>query len=310
MALYNTGKVRETMAAYKAGLAIAAPLAEANPDVVENLQLLARLQNEIGIRLLVGGETDAALPAFQAARQIRQKVADEHPGNAEFRQDLAVTLGGIGFVMRDSGRLPEALAAQESARAILRSLADAYPGVTEFRFNLANSLIEIGDHARALGRAAQSQAAYEQGVAILEVLLDADPKFTQAGIAWLQGLRGLGAIQLDAGRAGDAVSTLRRLVAFGEGNPSTYAETLNYLAECHALLGKAAGVPGSGLPPGEGQLELGRAMEMLRQAVAAGYRDVAWMQRDPDLDPLRPRADFQLFLLDLAFPANPFASAR
>jgi hypothetical protein len=30
------------------------------------------------------------------------------------------------------------------------------------------------------------------------------------------------------------------------------------------------------------------------------------MRRDPDLDPLRPRADFQVFLLDLAFPADPF----
>jgi serine/threonine-protein kinase len=306
MARYNTGKAREAMAAYEAGLAIATPLAEANPDLVEYLQLLARLHNEIGILRFEGGKTGAALAAFEAARRIRQKVADEHPGNAEYRQDLAVTLGGIGFVMRDSGRLPDALAAQEASVAVLRSLAEAYPGVTEFRFNLANSLIEIGDHSRALGRAAQSQTSYEQGVAILEGLLDANLKFTQARIVWLQALRGLGAIQLDAGRPGDAVSTFRRVVAFGEGNPFSDPETLNYLAECHALLGRAAGVPDSGLPPGEGPVELRRAMEMLHRAVAAGYRDVAWMRRDPDLDPLRSRADFQVLLLDLAFPADPF----
>jgi tetratricopeptide (TPR) repeat protein len=243
---------------------------------------------------------------LEEARRIRQKIADEHPGNAEYRHDLAVTFGSISFVMRDSGRLPEALAAQEASLAILRSLAEVYPGALEFRCNVANSLIEIGDHARALGRPAQSRTSYEQGVAILEGLLDAVPEFTKARIIWLQGLRGLGAIQLDAGRVTDAVSTLRRVVAFGEGNPASYGETLNYLAECHALLGRAAGVPGSSLPPGEGPVELERAMEMLRRAVAAGYRDVAWMRRDPDLDPLRPRADFQMFLLDLAFPADPF----
>jgi hypothetical protein len=82
---------------------------------------------------------------------------------------------------------------------------------------------------------------------------------------------------------------------------------LNYLAECHALLGRAAGVPGSGLPPGEGPVELGRAMEMLRRAVAAGYRDLAWMRRDPDLEPLRELPDFQFLMLDLAFPTQPFA---
>jgi serine/threonine-protein kinase len=306
MALLNTGKAREAMAAYEAGLAFATPLAEVNPDLVENLELLARFHSEIGLFLCLGGETHAALPALEKARRIRQKIADEHPGNAEYRQDLAVSLGGIGFVMRDSGRLPEALAAQEASLAILRSLAEAYPGITEFRYNLANSLIEIGDHARALGRPAQSRTSYEQGLAILKGSLDADPEFTKARIVWLQGLRGLGATQLDAGRVADAVSTLRRVVAFGEGTPASYGETLNYLAECHALLGRAAGVPGSGLPPGEGPVELDRAMEMLRRAVAAGYRDVAWMRRDPDLDPLRPRADFQVFLLDLAFPADPF----
>jgi tetratricopeptide (TPR) repeat protein len=298
------------MAAYEAGLAIATPLAEVNPDLVQNLQLLARFHSEIGHFLCLGGESHAALPALEEARRIRQKIADEHPGNAEYRQDLAVTLGGIGFVMRDSGRLPEALSVQEASLAILRSLAEAYPGVLEFRFNLANSLIEIGDHARALGRPAQSRTSYEQGVAFLEGLLDAELKFTQARIAWLQGLRGFAATQLDAGRAGDAVSNLRRVVEFGEGNPFSDPETLNYLAECHALLGKAAGMPGSGLPPGEGPVELGRAMEMLRRAVAAGYRDVAWMRRDPDLDPLHSRFDFQLLMMDLAFPAEPFALAR
>jgi hypothetical protein len=31
------------------------------------------------------------------------------------------------------------------------------------------------------------------------------------------------------------------------------------------------------------------------------------MLRDTNLDPVRPRADFQLLILDVAFPANSFA---
>jgi hypothetical protein len=31
------------------------------------------------------------------------------------------------------------------------------------------------------------------------------------------------------------------------------------------------------------------------------------MRTDPDLDPLRSRPDFQLLLMDLAMPAEPFA---
>jgi hypothetical protein len=48
-------------------------------------------------------------------------------------------------------------------------------------------------------------------------------------------------------------------------------------------------------------------MDALRRAIAAGYRDVNWMRRDPDLSPLRSRPDFQVLLLDVAFPADPFA---
>jgi hypothetical protein len=49
----------------------------------------------------------------------------------------------------------------------------------------------------------------------------------------------------------------------------------------------------------------------LGQARAAGFfpdpSHVALLERDPDLDPIRSRPDFRAFLLDLAFPADPFA---
>ena len=48
-----------------------------------------------------------------------------------------------------------------------------------------------------------------------------------------------------------------------------------------------------------------RAMAKLTKAVAAGYRDVATLRKEPALDPLRSRPDFQALMMDLAFPANP-----
>ena len=40
-------------------------------------------------------------------------------------------------------------------------------------------------------------------------------------------------------------------------------------------------------------------MELLRQAVKAGFQDAAQMAEDPDLDPLRGREDFKKLLADL-----------
>jgi hypothetical protein len=42
-----------------------------------------------------------------------------------------------------------------------------------------------------------------------------------------------------------------------------------------------------------------RAVEMLRQAVAKGYKDAARLGKDPALEPLRSRPDFQKLLKDL-----------
>jgi hypothetical protein len=49
-------------------------------------------------------------------------------------------------------------------------------------------------------------------------------------------------------------------------------------------------------------------MGLLRRAVADGYRDADAIAREVALDPLRPRPDFRLLMLDLAFPDRPFAS--
>jgi hypothetical protein len=41
-----------------------------------------------------------------------------------------------------------------------------------------------------------------------------------------------------------------------------------------------------------------RAVELLRQAIAGGYEESARLKKDPDLDPLRHRADFKKLLAD------------
>ena len=191
---------------------------------------------------------------------------------------------------------------------IKQRLADANPGANFFQIQLANTHLETGDVLRLTGQPVEARASYEEALAIIERVIKAQPAFADHLQVYLVfGLKGLGATQQPAGQAADAVASWRRAVASDERTRSSDGETLYFLAGCHARLGGIAGTAGSGLSAADGTAELDTAMAVLRRAVAGGYRNVTWMQHDPDLDPLRARPDFQALMMDLAFPSDLFS---
>src|SRR5262249_44989435 len=156
-----------------------------------------------------------------------------------------------------------------------------------FQIGLANTLLETGDVLRLTGHPAETRASYEGALAIIERVIKAQPGFADHLQVFLVfGMKGLGATQQTAGRTADAVASWQRAIASGERLQSPGGEILSYLAGCHARLGGIAGTAGSGLSAAEGAAELDRAMVVLRRSVAGGNRNVIWMKRDPDLDPL------------------------
>jgi hypothetical protein len=117
----------------------------------------------------------------------------------------------------------------------------------------------------------------------------------------------IGGIHREAGRHSEAVTATREAMAILER--LSILEPIDYynLACGHATLAGIGTMPGSGMSAVEGQAEAERAMHWLHRAVARGYRNVALMRRDPDLDPLRSRDDFQALMMDLSMPDDPFA---
>ena len=119
-------------------------------------------------------------------------------------------------------------------------------------------------------------------------------------------LTGLGRALHRAGRPGEADGPLRRAVALEESIPNLSLEARFELARGLALLASAAA--DLRLGPGATTAASDRAMDALRRAFAAGYRnDLAQVRADQDLAVLRGRADFLLLMMDLAMPDDPFA---
>jgi serine/threonine-protein kinase len=306
--LGNLGRTADAMASYARARAILQELVHDRPSVLQFQRDLAECHSNLGIMLSRANQPAEANASYERALPILRTLADSNPAVSMFQGDLARCYSNIGVLLSGTGRTAEALDSHGRAVAILQRLVDSSPSVSEFRSDLANSHIETGEVLRMVGRMAAARASYRQGLAILEGLVRENSIVERDQKRLLQCLKGLGATQLSGGCTADALSMLRRATAIGVRLGSANGETLYYLASCHALLGGATEGTGAGLSAEEYSAELDKAMETLRRAVAVGYAESFRMRRDPDLAPLRPRSDFQLLLMDLAFPANPFVS--
>jgi eukaryotic-like serine/threonine-protein kinase len=105
--------------------------------------------------------------------------------------------------------------------------------------------------------------------------------------------------------------SLRRSVEFWESLPLADPQHLYNLACAHAqYYGLIDGRRQPLLPEEKAEREshAERSITALRRAVASGFVPPSWVSRDRDLDPLRSRDDFRALLMDLTFPAQPFAS--
>src|SRR5262249_34949546 len=98
-------------------------------------------------------------------------------------------------------------------------------------------------------------------------------------------------------------------IALYESVPSLSGEETFFISCTLAALSGLAGNADAGVSVGEGKAAADRAMIVLRRAVAMGYRNVEVYCKESSLDPLRSRPDFQLLMMDLAMPAEPFAAA-
>ena len=232
-----------------------------------------------------------------------------YPASTAVQHALANTHTSIGILLKETDTPEDAQPSLTAAAAIMGALVDSNPSSIQFKIGLANANLEIADLLRLIRHSAEARSSYEKAIAIIERVIEAQPAFApHFQIFLVFGLKGVGATQQAAGQAAEAVASWRRAIASDEHIQTTSDETLYLLAGCHARLGGIAGAPGSNLSSAEGAAELDTAMAVLRRAADAGYRNHVWMRRDPDLDPLRSRPDFERLMLDLAFPVEPFAT--
>jgi hypothetical protein len=172
---------------------------------------------------------------------------------------------------------------------------------------MAWALTNLADAVRSLGRAAEARDGYERAIVLQEQLAPEDT--TTPGLQSLlpSSLRRRGLARRDlgdtVGAAADARHALRMFEALSSRDGGDWFQT----ACCHAALCGLSGHDGAGVSAAEAVDEAARAIAALSRAAGLGYRDAHAWRTDSALDPLRSRDDFRLLMMDVSFPAEPFA---
>jgi serine/threonine-protein kinase len=306
----ETGQAAEALRSHRRALAIREQLAADRPDVPEYQSDTATSYNSVGILRRAAGELDEALRSHRRALAIRERLAARHPKTPGYRADLASSCNNIGNLLVDTDRQAASRCFRQ-ALEIREKLAADYPGVPQHREDLAVILGNLASLQVEAGQPTEALRSERRALAILEALAAGQPTIRKyrRHLANTELLIACCLLMRD-GRSTEAENHLGRTEQLLQALTDPDAELLANLACAHALLGRPAGRGGPVPTPAEQaecRMHANQAIDALRRAIAAGYKDAAKLRRDPAVQPLRGRPDFQLLMMDVDFPADPFA---
>jgi tetratricopeptide (TPR) repeat protein len=282
---------------------IARGLLKEQPRSVEFRSLLASSLRAQGSYYARTGRPGRSKAANEEALAIQRRLVEDHPDSAEIVHELGVSYYCMAhmYVFNNESKAAEDWVGR-AIRVFEECLRDQ-PRRGDIR-----RLLGMAYHLRAQAltdqrRSAEALAEWERAIAFTDPASD---RFLS-----LKASRALVRAYLgDFGRAVDEVSAVPKKGS--EEGVIWYNEACIF-----ALAAAAAAKDVARDPPGRAALAeqyAAHAINDLAESRRAGFFDdppnFGLIRSDPDLDPLRSRADFQNFVLDLTFPADPFARPR
>jgi tetratricopeptide (TPR) repeat protein len=172
--LLAEGKIGDALAAYRAAVAAAQAVTDADSKNEDAQRELAIDEIHVGDALNSELKSDEALAAYQKSLAVRQKFVLLHPSDTAWKRGLGISYERIAEVLSAQHKADAALSMAEKRRAVAQELADANRSDSEFQRELSVADNQLGGMLLAAQKPATAVGYFKKSLAIRQTLADSD----------------------------------------------------------------------------------------------------------------------------------------
>jgi tetratricopeptide (TPR) repeat protein len=296
--LRATGRLKEAEQDYTEALCIQKQLAANFPARFEFRQELARSHINRGTVLQDAGRLKEAEQDYTEALRIQKQLAANFPARLEFRQELARSLNNRGALLAETGRPKVAEQEYDQALRIYQQLVADFPNQPDLRNELAVTCVNLALLHEQQGNWVAAKGLLLEGRPHHLAALKANPRHPTYRQFYRNHLGVLTKVHAGLLEPQDAVRTAEICRDLDWDAPVDAYDAACFLSRCVPIVVKHDKLDAKQRQDAA-QFYGDAAMKLLREVVNKGYKNVAHMKKDTDLDPLRQRTDFQKLLTEL-----------
>jgi serine/threonine protein kinase len=296
--LTETGRLKEGEKDFDQALSIRKQLAAEFPSRPEFRRDLAHGHTNRGNVLRITGQFQEAEKDFDQALMIRKQLAADFPSRPDFRQQLATSYNSRGLLLYAAGRLKEAENDYGQALNIQKQLSARFPDQPDLRNEVAGTCVNLALVHKRQGSWIVAKRLLLEGRPHHLAALKASPRHPSYRQFYRNHLSVLTEVHAKLLEPEDAVRTADTCRDLGWNVPADAYDAACFLSRCIPIVARHDKLDDSQRKEAA-QFYGDAAMKLLREAVSKGYNDVMHMRKDPDLDPLRQREDFQKLVAQL-----------
>jgi len=308
----HLGRLDEAAAESQKANAIYHELIAEHPDNFSYSYELSRSESEIGLTALFYERWGEAIESFASARRTIKDMAAKHGRLVSRMAAIQTLLAAADHNLREAYDSDRARYCNErrtltrEGYQICAKISLVEPLSSNMRIAYAHCCFNLADDREEDGQRLNLDL-YSKAESLLKEIVGESPghEGNRAALVYVQ--RRLAEELAARGQFADAARWRGEVAATAEGRPAVYHMVAREYARRIVAIDH--------LPPKLSARDIASrrqrlvhgTLEMLREAVGAGFKDAKRLRNEPAFAPVLSRPEGQAFMADLEFPPEPFA---